>query len=344
MAKLLKRDRSTRKLVEGVINAVSAPTKEVKVERLEQTVSTGSTLLDLSISGGRKWDGGIPGGIIIEIYGPPGAGKTSVLAEICASVQANGGQVKFLDPEARLDQEYARIYGMELDKKDYYRPETVTEVFDEHIWPWEPPRKDVINAIGTDSLAALSTQAELDDKDKYGMRRAKEFSQGLRKTARVIRRNNWLIVCTNQVRQGDVGEVTPGGKGIPFYATLRIRVGEKEKIKKPIKIHGKEVVKIVGIRSLCYIKKSTINDPYQECSIYIIFNYGIDDVRGNLQYLKDMTGAKKYGWDDFSYVSMEKMIRAVEKYGKERELKEKVINLWHEIEEKFKVERKKKER
>ena len=345
MVVLLKRRKTTKHLVKGIKQTIATPIEKPKTVRLEQTVSTGSTLLDLAISGGRKREGGLPGGIIVEIFGPSSAGKTSILAEICASIQANGGEVKFLDPEARLDQEYARIYGVELNKDCYYRPDTVSEVFNEHIWTWEPPRKDVINGIGTDSLAALSTQMELDDKDKYGMRRAKEFSEGLRKTTRIIRNNNWLIVCTNQVREGEMGEVTPGGRGIPFYSSLRIRVGQKSKIEKVTKVGGKEVKKAIGIQSLCQIKKSTVDDPFREAMIYIIFNYGIDDVRGNLQYLKNMTGATKYAELNMDgFVSMDKAIRAVEKYELEKELREKVIDLWHEVEAKFDAKRRKKER
>ena len=35
-------------------------------------VSTGSTLLDLAISGGRVRGGGVPSGILMEVYGQPG--------------------------------------------------------------------------------------------------------------------------------------------------------------------------------------------------------------------------------------------------------------------------------
>lgn len=344
---LKRRNKSTAQLAKEVERAVlSPPLRKKKKVRWIQTVSTGSTLLDLAISGGRNKEGRIPGGIIMEIFGPPGSGKTAILSEICASIQANSGQVRFLDPEARLDQEYARIYGVELSKEDYHRPDTVTEMFDDHIWPWKPKRKDVINGIGTDSLAALSTRMEMDDKDKMGMRRAKEFSEGLRKTSRIIRNKNWLIVCTNQLREGTFGETTPGGKGIPFYSSLRIKVKEVQKIIKEVMIGKKKVKKVLGIKTSCYISKSTIDDPYREASIYIIFGYGIDDIRGNLQYLKDMTGTTKYcelgGME--GYVSMERAVKAVERYDCQLKLKEAVMNLWHEIEEKFKIERVKKER
>jgi len=188
------------------------------------TVSTGSTLLDLAISGGRVRGGGVPAGILVEIYGPSGVGKTSVLAEMCADAQTKGGYVKFLDPEARLDQEYMRIYGMELEKENYHMPDTVNEVF-KHIWDWEPdpPKKGATSIIATDSLAALSSELELSEKgDKMGMKIAKDFSQGLRKTCRLIKQNKFVVACTNQIRQGSTGETTSGGKGIPFYASLRL--------------------------------------------------------------------------------------------------------------------------
>jgi len=345
MVVLLKRRKKTvSELAEEVKRDTFSPPKKETDVRWDQTISTGSTLLDLIISGGRNREGRIPGGILVEIYGPAGSGKTAVLSEICASVQANGGQVTFLDPEARLDQEYSHIYGVELDKKDYHRPNTVTEMFD-YIWGWEPERSDVINGIGTDSLAALSTRLEMEDADKMGMRRAKEFSEGLRKTARIIRNNNWLVVCTNQVRESPYGETTPGGKGVPFYSSLRIKVKEEGKIEREIPVHGKKFKKVMGIKSSCYVSKSTVDDPYRSAYIYIVFGYGIDDIRGNLQYLKDMTKGTKYlEFFEGGFVSMERAIRAVEKNNLQKELKERVIDLWHEIEEKFKVERPKKER
>ena len=310
----------------------------------KKMISTGSTLLDLAISGGRCRNGGIPGGIITEIFGPSGSGKTSILSEIGASVQQRDGEVMFLDPEARLDQEYARIYQIQLAAKNYYRPNTVTEVF-EKIFSWQPDNNEAINLIATDSLAALSTELELEKGDKMGMRRAKEFSEGLRKTARIIANNNWIIGCTNQVRDGAYGETTPGGQAIPFYSSLRIRVAQQDKVIRSTKISNKEVKKVIGIKSTCFIKKSTVDDPYREADIYIVFGYGIDDIRGNLQYMKDMKGNTVYDCiDGKTYQSIDKAIAYIEDNNLETKLRDNVINLWNEIEEKFKTNRQKKDR
>jgi len=312
----------------------------------ENYVSTGSTLLDLAVSGGRTEHGGIPGGIIVEIYGPPGSGKTAILAEVCASSQARGGAIRFLDPEGRLDQEYSRIYGMDLPKEDYFRPDTVTEMFS-IIKNWKPENKNnkAINVIAADSLAALSTELEMEDKDAYGMRRAKEFSEGLRKTTRIIANNNWLIICSNQIREGQWGKVTPGGKAIPFYSSLRIEVDQIGKVDQEINIEGKKVKRSIGIKSKFCVKKSTVDSPYRECDIFIIFGYGIDDIRTNLNYIKSVTGETKYDVFDGKYFkSMEKAILHIEKNKLEKNLKNKTIEMWRQLESYFKSDRKPKQR
>lgn len=311
---------------------------------MDSVISTGSTLLDLAISGKRRRGGGMPGGIVVEMFGPSSSGKTAVLTELCTSAQLKGGNVKFLDPEARLDKEYARIYGMELSKEDYERPDTVEEVFD-CIQKWSPEDPSKINIIGADSLAALSTELEVTKGDKMGMKRAKEFSTGFRKTARMITKNNWIIACTNQIRQGDYGETTPGGTAIAFYSSVRLRIRQIGPIEKAVTLKKKKVKKIIGIESSVYIKKSSVDDPYREVPIYIIFGYGIDDIRGNLQYCKDMNENTTYICPDGkSYQSLNMAIQWVEKEGLEIQLKEQTINLWEEIEAKFTMERKPKKR
>jgi len=323
-------------------NELSFITRKVDVDSV---ISTGSTLLDLAISGKRRRGGGVPGGIVLEIFGGEGAGKTAILAEICASAQKHNGDVKFLDPEARLDREYSRIYDMELAAADYSRPDTVEEVF-KAIKDWKPSNPNNINVIATDSLAALSTELEVEKGDKMGMKRAKEFSTGFRKTARQITHNNWLLACTNQTRQSDYGEVTPGGKAIAFYSSLRLRVRQVELIYQEKSIaSGKKVKKAIGIESSIFVKKSTIDDPYREVPIYIVFGYGIDDIRGNLQYIKDMSGNTTFECPDGqSYQALNAAILHVEKKELANQLQEQTIDLWESIEAKFNLNRVRKQR
>lgn len=347
MKKLKRKNEVNKKRSKKVKREKDFATERGELARFDKVVSTGSTLLDLNLSGGRIKGGGIPAGILVEIFGPEGSGKTSILSEICASAQAKGGDVRFRDPESRLDKEYAKIYGINIKDEffDYDRPNTVRELFKDHR-EWKP-NPDKINVFGADSVAAVSTEMEMEeeDGDKRGQKQAKEFSQNLRKSARSLARDNVLTVFTNQLREGERGETTPGGRGIRFYASIRLRVTQTEQIKREKKLKSKvKVSKVIGIVSTCYIKKSTINDPYRMCDIYIIFGYGIDDIRGNLQYLKAMTKETMYDCFGKRFHGVDAAITYIEKNNLQKKLKKEVIEMWKSIEKEFETNREKKVR
>lgn len=334
----------------------SSKTKKKKPERdgnIEMMISTGSTLLDLVISGGRVHGGGIPTGIMVEIFGPSSTGKTVLLTEIAGNVQNQDGEVMFHDPEARLNAQFAKLFGFELDSAEYSRPDLIPEVF-QSIREWKPSDPDAINGIFTDSLAALSTDMEMgnEEGDKMGGRRAKEFSQELRRTCRMLTNKNYLLVCSNQIRDtlASFGPKTksPGGHGVGFYSSLRLKTDfafEHAKMYRTVE-HGKKKIKeAVGINIEVEVFKSTVWKPLGKAPITILFDYGIDDVRQNLQYLKKYTDSTTYILGDTKLnVSLEKSIRMIEKDDLEDELREEVIELWKVIEDKFKSDRKTKKR
>ncbi len=93
------------------------------------------------------------------------------------------------------------------------------------------------------------------------------------------------------------------------------------------------------------MKKSSVDDPFRSCFISILFGYGIDSIRDELQFVKEVTGATTYECPDGStYRSIESTIAHIEKMNQQKQLKEKVIDLWQELEEKFKIEREPKNR
>ena len=309
----------------------------------ETMISTGSTLLDLAISGGRVRGGGIPGGILIEAFGPSGSGKTVLLCEIAGAIQRHGGQIMFHDPEARINNQFAAMFGLDAADMDYSSPDTVTEVFG-GVRSWEPESIKKINGIFTDSLAALSTNLEMtkDEGDKMGMRRAKEFSEELRKTCRIIKQRNLLMVCSNQVRvnadAGPYGQkyISPGGESIGFYSSLRLRFSRPEKIKMEQTVAGKKVTRVIGVETQIEVFKSSIWKPYRSAPLTILFDYGIDDIRQNLQFIKTYTKNTVYTVNEEKLdVSLEKSIRKVEELGLIDDLKEQTIDLWESIEAKF---------
>ncbi len=316
---------------------------------LDFVISTGSTLLDLEISGERIRGGGIPSGIMMEIFGPPGCGKTVLLCEIAGHIQRKGGDLAFKDPEARLNKQFARMFDLDTDKMKYSTPSTVTEIFSE-LMKWKPKNPNVVNGIMTDSLAALSTNLEMSSKDgdKMGMRRAKEFSEGFRKACRIIQTKNYLMACSNQIRQKSEASkyeykyISPGGEAIGFYSSLRLRCMAPIKIKQEESIIGdKTLKKVIGTTTMVEVFKSSVGKPFGSAPVTIIFDYGIDDIRQNLQYIKNFTEATQYSVNGEPLaVSMEDAIRKVEDRDLVLDLKNEVISLWIEINKKFKQNRK----
>jgi recombination protein RecA len=316
---------------------------------LGNNISTGSTLLDLAISGGRVRGGGLPAGVLVEIFGPSGSGKTVLLSEIAGNIQSKGGEVIFHDPEARLNKQFAEMFGLTLKEEDYSRPDTIPEVF-ETVRDWEPKNSGkIIHGIMADSLAALSTDMEMDKSkgDKMGMRRAKEFSEELRKTCRILAQNNYLMVCSNQVRvnvdAGPYGQKysTPGGEAVAFYASCRLRTNVIKKHKKEKTYKGKSITRIVGIDVEVEVAKNSIWKPYRSAPVTIIFDYGIDDIRQNLQFIKNFSKSNVYtiGSDSLDK-SMDESIKMIEDQGYEERLRQEVILLWNKIELQFDSHRK----
>jgi recombination protein RecA len=341
-----------KRTTKTVVEEITETSKNKKIQKkytpinADFVVSTGSTLVDLAISGNRVRGGGLPGGILVEAFGDSSAGKTALLSDVAASIQNKKGTVTICDPEARLDKTYCEIYGLDLGSAGYERPDTVNEMIS-MLRNWEPEDKQKLHLFGADSTAALSSELEMsDDGDKRGQKRAKDFSQGMRIISRQIADPFKIVWFNNQIRTGDMGQnVTSGGHAIKFHASLRLYISRSGKIEKQKKIKtGKTIKKVIGVESAVQVVKSSVDEPFKKVPLFIVFNVGIDDIRGNLVWLKDVTRNSKYPAVDKEYANIYDAIAYIEKENLEKELREDVIDMWEEIEEEFRMERKKKVR
>lgn len=350
MAELKQRKKEVEEIKKGL--TVSQPSEQEQIS-VDNVISSGSTLLDLEISGRRRRGGGIPSGILMEIFGPSGCGKTTVLGEICANVQAAGGFALIGDGERRMGPDFIKYMGIRITKDNLRYPNTVSDVKDLILGTPETGG-NIIDVTGVDSTASLLSDMDLSNKDgdKRGSSRAKEFHQLCRLAKGEMAKKNRLVVFTNQIQDVQDAmmfgpkEKTPGGNAVPFFSSLRLRVGpaKDSKVKKTVKVGKYEVEKVVGVRSSVFVFKSSVDKPYGTADICIVFDYGIDDIRANLDYIKRMTGGTKYWAVDKEIQSLDDAIRHIEDNGFEGELKEATINLWEEIDANFRLERKPKER
>lgn len=310
-------------------------------------VSTGSTLLDLAVSGTRVRGGGIPAGIMCMIYGPSGHGKTTLLCEIGSCAQEKGGFFLLADAERRIDKNYRERMGLNIDEKNYRQPRTIADVKDYILKT--PASNGLLDVTGIDSIAALLSELDTtEDGDKRGQARAKELHDLCRKTADEMSKEHRLIVFTNQIQDAESTqpfgpkEKVPGGNAPRFWSSLIIRIGPAptSKITEKIKFAGKDVSQEIGVISRCKITKSTVDVPYRTADIYIVFNYGIDDIRANLTFCRRYGGERSYTLQGEKLgVSLDEAVESVERLKLEGALREKTIDLWEEIQKHFKPKR-----
>ena len=262
----------------------------------------------------------------MELYGPESSGKTTVALHIIAEAQKMGGEVAFIDVEHALDPTYAEALGVNIDSLLVSQPdsgEQALEIAEALV------RSGAIDVLVVDSVAALTTKAEIDGEmgDSHVGQLARLMSQAMRKLTAVISKSKCVAIFINQVRE-KIGvmygnpETTPGGRALKFYASVRMEVRRGE----PIKDGSSQI----GNRTKVKINKNKVAPPFREAEFDILYGQGISRTGEVIDVAVELGIVKKGGaW--FSYED--------QKLGQGRENAKKTLeenpDLMKEIEDKI---------
>jgi len=252
---------------------------DVSPTHVKRWVSTGCKQLDYLVANRR--DGGLPEGRIVEVFGPPGIGKSHLAIQVARATQQMGGIVVYIDTENATSVENLSLLGVDISKRfvyvDTHCTEEVLSIAENTIMKAKAMDKDVPITIVWDSVAASSPKAELVgdyDKESIGLQ-ARAISKGMRKITGVIANQNVLFLILNQIRTkigvmyGDP-MTTPGGKAIPFHSSVRIKLGAGQRIENKDK-------EVIGIHVSAKTIKNKVSAPFRTCNFEIHFGIGIKE-------------------------------------------------------------------
>jgi recombination protein RecA len=251
-----------------------------------EAISTGSLALDMALG-----VGGLPKGRIVEVYGPESSGKSTLALHVVAEAQRNGGLCAYIDAEHALDPVYARAIGVDVDELYISQPDTgeqALEIADTLI------RSGALDVLVIDSVAALTPRAEIEGEmgDSHVGLQARLMSQALRKLTANLNKSNTIALFINQLRE-KIGvmygspEVTPGGRALKFYSSVRLDIRRVEAIK-----DGTEVI---GNRTRVKVVKNKVAAPFKQAEFDIMYGQGISREGSVLEVAVELGFVKKAG-------------------------------------------------
>ena len=366
-----------KKGVTDITEALITPsTKRLDPIPDEDLLKTGSTVLDLAITGRRA--GGLPKGKYIWMVGDSSSGKTflmlTCLAEASINKEFNGYRFIYDNVEDGALMDFERYFGSKMasqieppatDEDGPVFSTTIEEFYyhldDAFACAEAPEGRPFIYLL--DSMDALDSrygEAKFQEAKKaarsgtkakgdYGDGKAIANSRNIRRVVNMLRKTRSILIILSQTRDNmDAGPfqeqtVSAGGKSLKFYATAQLWSSVGSKITRTV--NEREIQ--VGVNCRVKVKKNRITGKERAVEFPIYYATGIDDIGGMVDFLvywkfwpKDKGGFVDAG-SDFEDVKKRRddLVKWVEKNDLRRDLEDVVETAWQSIEAKADVER-----
>lgn len=233
-------------------------------------IPTGILALDQILSGG------LAKGTMVEMYGPPGSGKTGIAMSFIGQAQRHG-HVGLLDLEQSFSPHVAENSNIDVDNLLLSQPDTAEAALEIMEMMLDI---DGLAAIVVDSVAGLTPKAEVEGSfgDSHVGLVARLLSQACRKLNTGMRKqdSDVIIIWINQLRQkiggfsayGPQSEST-GGQALKFWSSTRLDVARIGAVKQGEDIIGQQIkVKTIKHRS---------GRPYQQCTFDLLYETGMSN-------------------------------------------------------------------
>jgi len=250
-------------------------------QAVSQFIDTGYAPLNRIISG--RYDGGLPFGRCVEMFGASSSGKTALATDWMVTAQKMGGVAIFIDWERSFNVNLAVSFGLKTERPFwiYKKPKTWEEgntiaakacqiIRNSEMIPASAPILVVFDSIA----AALPKSMTDKDIDEYTMNDttalARVTSTTLKSMSSWAEEYNSTFLYLNQIRlkPGVVygnPQTTPGGMAMEFYSTVRLSLGRT-------KIVAGSDKEFVGQKININCVKSKLTKPFQECSMNLMFD------------------------------------------------------------------------
>ena len=269
-------------------------------QQVTQFIDTGFPPLNKIMSG--RYDGGLPFGRMVEMFGESSTGKTALATQWMVKAQQMGGVAGFIDWERSFDVSLAEGFGLNATRPHwlYAKPKTWEEgnVFAAKacklIRESGAIADDAPILFVFDSIAASLPQSQAEKEiDEYTMNDttalARVTSTTLKAMAQHCENFNATFLYLNQMRlkpgvvYGDP-RTTPGGKAMEYYSTARLALGRQKIMEQQ---EGEKT--FVGQNISIQCVKSKMTKPFQETSLRLTFDDAgvaqFDTVVSLLEYL-----------------------------------------------------------